>query len=273
VPTLPISRGSLTLANFDRSLAGNAASIDLSKLRFIDAYGMVGLACSLLVALEAGDGPVVVPPDEMQVRKHLSLMGLRDLLVGAGIEPVLPAATAPERHDVVVPLAKVSGHLIAEQLSHLLWEQLRQHAEPQVLNAALEGLWELVANALEHSGAQAVVMGQVYKDGTAPDHDRRVQVVIGDIGKGIRRSFLESGRYQPADDAEAIDLALKYLVTSVDDPGRGQGIFSTVEQVLELHGKLVIRSGTSKVSVDDGGHKHRTVAFLPGTLVCMSLPL
>jgi len=242
-------------------------------LTFIDAYGLVGTACALLAAIDEGDRPPIENPVREQVRTHLALMGFRDLLGELDYATDLPEAHPPERPDVLVPVAKLDRQLAAEQLSHLLWEQLRQHADPQVLNATLEGLWELLANALEHSGAEAVVMGQVYGRGEPPHHDDRVQVVIGDAGKGIRGSFLESGRYEPRNDATAIELALEYLVTSVDDPGRGQGLFTTMEQMAELQGDLVIRSGTSKITVGAGGKRDEAVPFLAGTVVCMSLPL
>jgi hypothetical protein len=273
VAPIPGKRRSLTIASFDGSLKDRAPSFDLSGLRFIDAYGLVGSACALLAAIEDGAPPNITTPAEKQVRSHLALMGFRDFLLDIGYDADLPSATQPARPDVLVPLAKLRGNIGAQHLSELLWSSLRQHAEPQVLDAALEGLWELVGNALEHSGAEAVVMGQVYKRGERPHHDNRVQVVIGDAGKGVRRSFLDSGRYEPDDDAEAIDLALEYLVTSVDDPGRGQGLFSTMEQVAKLQGDLVIRTGSSRVTVNARGKRRAAVPFLPGTLVCMSLPL
>jgi anti-sigma regulatory factor (Ser/Thr protein kinase) len=276
VLALPRPQGSLTLATFDDSLAGTAQSCDLSALRFIDAYGLVGLSCALLGAIERNDRPALSVPVEGQVRTHLALMGFRDLLLDLGYTPDLPEATAAARPDVLVPLARFGGEIAAHQLSELLWEQLRNHADPQVLEAAGEGLWELVGNALEHSGSEAVVMGQVYRrrrKGEQPQHARRVQIVIGDTGKGIRASFLESGLYNPANDAAAIELALQYLVTSVDDPGRGQGLSTTMEQVLELHGDLVVRSGASKVTVGEHATHVESVPFLGGTLVCMSLPL
>ncbi len=147
------------------------------------------------------------------------------------------------------------------------------HADPQVVEATLEGLWELAANALEHSGSEAVIMGEVYRQGDLPHHRNRVQVTIGDAGIGIRRSFLDSGRHQPHDDLTAIELALEYLVTSVDDPGRGQGLFTAAEQVTALEGHLVARSGTARVTLSRDGTNRETVPLLAGTLVCMSLPL
>lgn len=135
----------------------------------------------------------------------------------------------------------------------------------------------MVGNALEHSGSDALVMGQIYlskRGGKAPDHDDRVQVVIGDVGRGIRASFLVTGVEQPADDLEAIDLALQYLVTSVaDDPGRGQGLSTTMEQVVGMQGRMVVRSGSAKVSIEEGRKREENVPALQGTIVALSLPL
>lgn len=106
-----------------------------------------------------------------------------------------------------------------------------------------------------------------------PHHRNRVQVAIGDAGIGIRRSFLDSGRRQPNDDLAAIGLALEYLVTSVDDPGRGQGLSTAAEQVTALEGHLVVRSGTGRVTLSRDEKTEEPVPLLAGTLVCMSLPL
>jgi hypothetical protein len=137
---------------------------------------------------------------------------------------------------VVVPLRATTSAGGAQALSNLLYEQLAGHVAPQVLAAIAEGVWEMVANALEHSGTDALIMGQVYKAprGRPPDHDDRVQVVIGDTGKGIRESFLETGLRAPTTDLAAIELALEYLVSSVDDRGRGQGLSTTRSRLSRL---------------------------------------
>lgn len=222
--------------------------------------------------LPAGGGALTLARFDRSLR-HLALMGFGTWLESLGYASDLPRASPPERPDVLVPIERLGRVFDAEQLSHLLWEQLRREADPQVLAATLEGLWELAANAIEHSGAEAVIMGQVYRKGQPPDHLNVVQVVIGDAGRGIKRSFVESRRYKPGDDREAIELALQYLVTSVDDPGRGQGLHTTMEQVTALEGKLVIRSGTSKMTLRNGAADTEEVPFLDGTVVCMALPL
>jgi hypothetical protein len=135
----------------------------------------------------------------------------------------------------------------------------------------------LANNAIEHSGADAaLIMGQVYRAprGAPPDHDNRVQVVIGDVGRGIRASLLATGVHAPVTDLAAIEMALEYLVSSVtDDPGRGQGLFDTMTQVVAVQGRMIVRSGTAKVVVTESGQTAEAVPFMPGVMVALSLPL
>jgi hypothetical protein len=268
---VPCCGKTLSIATFDSTLAGGAC--DLRRLKFIDAYGLVGVAC----ALRASGNADVLLPSALMTRMHLSTMGFRGFLRGMGSPADLPDAPSESYPDVVVPLQSTADSSGAQALSHLLWVQLADHVDPLVLNAIAEGVWEMVGNALEHSGEDALIMGQVYRvarGGTAPDHDDRVQVVIGDVGRGIRESFLNTGAYTPETDREAIELALEYLVTSVlDDPGRGQGLSTTVEQVIGMQGRMVVRSGTSRVSITETGRAHEPVPFIPGVIVALSLPL
>jgi hypothetical protein len=248
---------------------------DLRTLAFIDAYGLVGAACALLSA-RSGTEPEVRLPTSESTRSHLSAMGFRSFLESIDAAAGLPTTSEINAPDVLVSLRTATDTDGSQALSNLLWGALRNHVAPDVLNTMSEGVWEMVSNAREHSGAQALIMGQVYRvvrGGLAPDHDDRVQVVIGDVGRGIRQSFLDSGLHTPASDLEAIDLALEYLVSSVDDPGRGQGLFTTMEQVLETQGKMVVRSGNARVTITADGRTNATVPFLPGVIVALSLPL
>lgn len=272
---LPRSQRALSIASFEASLSDSAGRCDLRRLSFIDAYGLVGTACALRAA-SAEDQPEVLMPDASATRSHLSAMGFRDFLATIEQDDGLPAIPALDAPDVVVPLRSAVDFGGAQALSNLLWEQLRDQVAPQVLHAITEGVWEMVANALEHSGTDALIMGQVYRAprGTPPDHDDRVQVVIGDTGRGIRESFLRTGTHAPASDLEAIHMALEYLVTSVaDDPGRGQGLFTTLEQVLETQGRMIVRSGEARVSITETRRVDEQVPYLPGVLVALSFPL
>lgn len=266
---VPHGRGALTLSHFDKRLKDGASCCDLRELTFVDAYGLVGTACALLATGNRGTTlPVLLP--QGPIASHLARMGftrfLGEIGVGNGVEP-------PPHPNVVVPLEIVRDVNAAEKISHLLWAQVRQHVDPPVLQALNEGLWEMVANALEHSGGDAVIMGQVYRDGDPPDHDDRVQVVIGDAGRGIRASLHAGGHKHLSTDAAAIASALEYLVSSVADPGRGQGLTTTLEEVTALEGDLVIRSGSGTVREGAKSRVTREVPNMDGTMVAMSLPL
>lgn len=69
-----------------------------------------------------------------------------------GQEVALPQTQTANNPDVVVALRHAVDSGGAQALSNLLWEQLAGHVSPQVLNAIAEGVWEMVGNALEHSG-------------------------------------------------------------------------------------------------------------------------
>ncbi|MGI8461976.1 MAG: ATP-binding protein [Solirubrobacterales bacterium] len=273
---LPSGASALTISSFDDCLR-EGATCDLKRLGFVDAYGLMGLACALETAPSDADIHVDLPSNQ-GMRNHLTRMGMREYLSRIGSAERLPSSPPFEESEVVVPLRTATEAGGEQALANLLWAQLREHVDPQVLQAISEGVWEMVGNALEHSGADALLTAHVYREvrgGRPPHHDDRVQVVIGDTGRGILGSFVESGSHSPRDDTAAIDLALEYLVTSVlDDPGRGQGLSTTMEQVIGLRGMMVVRSGAGKVTIDNAGERRReAVPNIPGVMVALSLPL
>ncbi|HET7445340.1 MAG TPA: ATP-binding protein [Solirubrobacterales bacterium] len=265
------------MSNFDGQLESELTQCDLSSLKFVDAYGLVALACAMNGGLRSGDDFELIPPSRASMRGHLAGMGFNEFLGDLGKPRMTGVGRKVDASDVVVPLSSAMDSGGEQAIVAMLWEQLQDQVGPQILDAIGEGVWEMVANALEHSGADACVMAQVYradKGGTPPDHNDRVQVVIGDVGRGIRDSLASSPAHDPETDLEAIDLALEYLVTSVhDDPGRGQGLSTTLEQVTSLGGQMIVRTGTGKLSVKDGRRHAETVAPLAGTVVALSLPL
>jgi hypothetical protein len=274
---LPNSSSKLTIANFDDALETEAQKCRLESLRFIDAYGLVGTASAIRAQIAEGREVEVIPPSRAAMREHLTAMGFSEFLQQAGHRGLGIDKGTFETSGVVVPLRSAGDAGGEQAISQILWNQLQDHVDSQVLAALAEGVWEMVANGLEHSGSDALVMAQVYRTtryGAPPDHDDKVQVVIGDTGRGIRDSLASSPDYDPEDDLQAISLALEYLVSSVhDDPGRGQGLSTTLEQVSGLDGKMVIRSGRGKTTIAGGDRLQEMVPWLPGTIVALSLPL
>jgi len=276
MPTLPRQAASLTISNFDSSLE-DRATCDLSRLTFVDAYGLVGTACSLRLARSSNYDLQIKPPTSPGTRAHLAAMGFASFVRELGFDDLPTGGGPAESSGVVVPLRSAADSGGEQEISKMLWEQLHSEASPQILEAIGEGVWEMVANALEHSDSDAAVMGQVYgtrRGGQPPDHNDKVQVVIGDVGRGIRDSLTSSPEHDPEDDLAAIDLAMQYLVSSVhDDPGRGQGLSTTMEQVLALGGRMIVRSGSGRISLQPDRRVEERVPPLSGTIVGLSLPL
>ncbi len=275
--TLPVKPGRLTISSFDESLGAGLTECRLDSLAFVDAYGLVGIVVAIRAGLAAGEKIEVAAPNRPTMREHLAAMGFDQFLAQIGHARLEAKAEAMESSGVVVPLRSAADAGGEQAISQLLWDQLRDHVDPQVLATLGEGVWEMVANALEHSGSDASAMAQVYRTsryGRPPDHDDKVQVVIGDVGRGIRAALASSPDHSPGSDLEAIELALEYLVSSVhEDRGRGQGLSTTAEQVGGLGGKMVIRSGEGKLTIAGEERSTAAVPPLPGTVVALSLPL
>lgn len=113
----------LTISSFERALVDDAASCDLRRLTFIDAYGLVGTACVVGAAVGESRRPVFHPPESARMAQHLSTMGLTDFLSPLGlVEPSQPPQA--DRGDVIVPLMSAADAGAQEKVSHLLWRQL-----------------------------------------------------------------------------------------------------------------------------------------------------
>src|SRR5436305_1697972 len=117
--TLPGNTRSLNVGNFDRNLGSGVEICDLTELRFIDAYALVGTACALLTAIEKGERPSIGIPTAHEMRTHLARMGFETLLSALDYDISLPEPPQPERPGVVVPLTMLSGELAMESLSAL----------------------------------------------------------------------------------------------------------------------------------------------------------
>lgn len=270
---------SLTFISFDRHLSSASRITDLHDITFIDAYGLVGLALTVMDAIKKGEELDIYAPDNEQLNGHMDRMGFGEVMdeIGAG-GTRRARKVIDDRPDVVVPLHLMRKEADVQPLADILFTQLRRHADSQVLNAISEGLYELTNNSFEHSGgAPAVGMAQVYTRGQAPDHENTVQLVIGDVGCGVRESFLSRGAYHPSSDADALALSLEYLVSSVpeeEDPGRGQGLATADEEATGLQGSFSIRSGTARVLHRAGSEPvTMDVPYLKGTIVGLVIPL
>jgi hypothetical protein len=270
----------------DRSIdprAKRRVSIDLSRVDHISVYGVVGIACAVLHAAQEGLPLQILPPSSASASSFMSSLGFERFVQDTGRAAcTLPITTSPRPADVIVELRTFSSSEQLQPLQDLLWDRLGRTRNSHLRDALVEALWELGANVTEHSGSMGIVAACVQRPNR---RDAHVAFAVGDAGKGLRRSFLEGSRpNHPATDHEAITLALTYLVSSVTDAGRGQGLTTTVKQAVELKGKVVVRSGTARRSITSSrwnpaklstlhlSGAASSVPELPGMLVAADLP-
>ncbi len=265
--------GPLNIDSFDRRISDRRPGslvIDLDAASFVDMYALIGITTSAVRARAVGRSVSFIPPRRASVANYLARMGLPAALHDHGIASHLPDVRSNPLPESLVSLHGFRDDTGLTKLSNLLrcrlssQPALMQHLEPLV-----GALWELGTNVNEHAQSSGFAVAQVYNKA---GRSKRVDLVIGDAGVGIRRSFLDRGSHEPTDDIRAIDLALKYLVSSVDDEGRGQGLTTTVEEALACKGKAVIRTGSGCVVRRPRGRRALDVPFLHGTTVLVSIP-
>src|SRR6266487_5341606 len=131
-----------------------------------------------------------------------------------------------------------------DRLAEFLWHRLMEgDADPQVVDDVFNAAGELCNNVVEHaqSASGGWVAAQRYQ---ADQPSEYLVLAVGDVGIGISRSL--SRRYGWMDDEKAVAKALELYVSSVDDPGRGQGLTWIAEALAGLRGSVWVRSGAAR---------------------------
>lgn len=264
---LLLAEGALNADRFDRVLRPKRGGleIDLSATTFVDPYGLVGICCLCAGARRSRVPVRVVPPVRRDVANYLARMGLAEALEELGLSITLAPVRARALPTVLLPLQHFDNERVLDELSQLLHSAVG--SEPAT-DLVLEALWELGVNAVEHSHAVGFVAAQTYRRGC---RGSRIELVVGDGGIGLRQSL--QGRHFVLDDLEAIRMAQGYLVTSLADEGRGQGLAVTREETLTHGGEFMVRSGSGLERSSSGGLRRReTVPKISGTIIRVSLP-
>jgi len=220
-----------------------AAEIDLSRVSFVDAYALTGLACFIASADRDGLSVELVLPEHPDVRSWLS--------------------------RTLIELQRFDDSHGSHRLASFIWDRLEGGADGEVVNQLFEATGELGQNVVEHAGSPVggFVAAQRYKAG-APEE--RIIVAVGDAGIGIRESLRP--RYGDMTDRQAITQAIRWNVSRVLEPGRGQGLPGVVDGVRGLGGVVWIRSGAASRTITRGRATTVDVSRLQGTIVGARLP-
>lgn len=110
-----------------------------------------------------------------------------------------------------------------------------------VLQAIYYLVDELTQNIVDHSNSEkGIVFAQYYPSKNYMD------ICISDFGKGLFKSYLDSGKHNPASNEEAVNFAVFGKSTKDLPESRGFGISTSRKMLVEgLKGKFFIYSGTT----------------------------
>jgi hypothetical protein len=266
---------SLDALTFDDVLSidrdSGAAVMDLSRVSFVNAFALAGIA-GVIASASQDEVPVeLVLPESLDVRSWLSRMHLGDILdtFQVKVDGMLPSVAEHDRRDALIELERFEDSHGSHRLATFIWDRLEGGADGEVVNQLFEATGELGLNVVEHarSSVGGFVAAQRYKAGTP---DEWIIVAVGDVGVGIRESLRP--RYGEMTDHDAIRRAVQWNVSSVLDKGRGQGLPSIVDGVRKLGGVMWIRSGSASARMSRSRDSTVDVSPLLGTIVGARLP-
>ncbi len=268
---------------FDRDVDPRSARQLKLRLANTDYFGLYEVACivsCLMGAASDSHAISIEAPRDAGANNFLSRLGFDDFVREvAGLDCMLPVIGHQDVSDVLVPLNVIHSSSDLQPIQDLLETRLSGVKLAQARVALTEALWELGANVTEHAKASGVAAAVVQRANRKGEH---VDLAICDAGIGLRESFLRgSRRYHPATDHEAIELAIKYLVSSSGEQGRGQGLATVIEETTGLSGQVIVRSGSGRrtlsrdYSVKDAlkvAHMAASVPRVRGTVVYVRVP-
>lgn len=243
-------------------------SIDLRTVRFLLPGGLVAVACAAQAAATAGHVIRVQAPVADDVRKYASRMGLGDVLSFCGVQIDLPPVHHHERADVLVECGW-AGHDTIGELADLigsrLWEAGVDAVSTDVITTSV---YEIADNVVTHAGSDGgYVCAQTYERGSP---NERVEIAIGDTGRGIRASLSE--RHEISSDEQALRLAIAESVSGINSR-RGLGLHYVARDIPKAGGRVTLMSQGAYLQVHPGGPYATSCDPVTGTLVGIRVPV
>jgi hypothetical protein len=156
MPTYRQALDAVTLGDvLSLDLDRGAASLDLARIAFVDAYALTGLACFVASAARDGLPAQVVLPEDPDVRSWLSRMHFGDVLEAFDVDVMgeLPRVVERDRRDALIELQRFKDAHGSDRLASFIWERLERRADGEVVNQLFEATGELGANVVEHAGS------------------------------------------------------------------------------------------------------------------------
>jgi anti-anti-sigma regulatory factor len=262
--------------------------IDLSDLEFVDPYGMIGLLELARHLIRKDLPPILIVPRSEDVLRYLERMDF--FTAGSGLFQIVPSLHQRDgslrslHSDVLLEITRIEHtddiHAIVSAVRERAHAILESHLNYnlQAIDAFVVALSEICQNIPEHSQDIGYVGIQKYHYGKTWGKNV-VKIAVMDLGIGIRTSLTPKYAASMGErwcDLSALHMALFEGVSRHDDPGRGQGLPGVGRFVQRWNGKLMIRSGISRLGLvpswDMGPAYQSSLHPFPGTQVSIVLP-
>lgn len=230
-------------------------------LSFATPSEVCGLRAVLEVASRVAARVTFECPSSLGVHRYLQRMNFyADLPSNITLtRPVLPASHR-DRGDSLIELTSISSEAQTSQLvRRVMRVAQRDFGSAAILQAFCVAVSETLENAAEHANSEigALISAQRYETS-------RLELMVVDIGQGVRRSLAKNPRYADLGDMEALRRSLDDGVSAVEQEGRGGGLPDLINRARSVAwSQVVIRSGKAEVSIEQYGD---LVAIQPQSL-------
>jgi hypothetical protein len=251
--------------------AENKPQLDLSAITFVTPFAVIYLGLFLRYHNSRGIAFAWTEPKERKVRQYLATIRFYERF---NFDPQFVWLQDGHRRDRETSLndildiqkAPEAGDDVARKVADVI----DQAGVPVDIGLVAEMVSELVDNFTQHSGTEhpATLTMQWFPQ------KERLALALGDCGLGIRRTLQRNEQFADVahmSDEEAIALALEQRVSC--QPGHGMGLTETKEKVVEMHGRMIIASGSGCVIIIRDKQSLGQMGYdLPGVQLGIEVP-
>lgn len=281
--TLSISEANLSATSCDAVLAdlnrlmehgsGDRVVLDLSRLGFVDPYGMAMLTQIGRVMGSRFWEMVCRLPSDPDIESYLVRMGVLDAIREyATFDRPPHTERQPLRNEALLEICPIGRRddveqvlaLIESRVSSILHEELGY--EVREITDFKQVVSELCHNILDHSGDRGVLAAQRY---VSQKQGKFAILSVCDLGMGIRESLASRFDVTRWPHSEAITRAMRKEFSR--EPTRGLGLYIVRQICQQYRGSLHIRSGDQRVYFRGKRSHVLPSAMFPGTQVSITL--
>jgi hypothetical protein len=265
-----------------KNIAAKKLEIDLRRMNWVFPSGLNSLYLLLRYRISIGMETIVHLPKSAKTVSYLYKSGFfRDTYDSVEFIPD-PSPTFDESPSEDIGLHGLTQIRNQVGIPSMIGKFKNTVKQQWTLNEAesfkLEScMLELIQNIPDHSqpeDPEKIIGYAVFQYYSTPNI---LNISFGDIGVGIKNSLMMNEQYKEKKwaDSDAIELVMTERITRFQDEPlhrRGGGFRRAVEHVIDLNGKIEVRSGTEAVWKGPNLSNRKTkLQFFPGTQISIEI--